>query len=122
MPANLRAARAAHFNIYASLETLYPAAVWTEAGAKNRLEKRNPGKVCHPELVNRILLGEATLEEQLHEDWAYLVRDDFKPDHKITTAQRLCQQADAECRVTLANFEVILRDALNFLGIETIGA
>ena len=64
-------------------------AVWTDARAKNRLEKRNLGKVCHPDLVSRILLGETTFEEQLHDDWAYLVRDDFKPDHKITTAQRV---------------------------------
>jgi energy-coupling factor transporter ATP-binding protein EcfA2 len=117
-PANLRAAKAAHFNVYASLETLYPVSVWTEACAKNRLVKRNPGKVCHPDMVNRILLGETTFEEQLHADWAYLVRYDFKPDHKITTAQRLCQQADQECRATLANFQTVLRDALAFLGME----
>ena len=118
--ANVRAAKAAHFNVHATLETLYPVAVWTDARAKNRLEKRNLGKVCHPDLVSRILLGETTFEEQLHDDWAYLVRDDFKPDHKITTAQRVCQQSDADCRVTLANFEVILRDTLAFLGIETV--
>lgn len=117
-PANLRAAKAAHFNVHASLETLYPVAVWKHAGAKNRLAKRHPGKVCHPDLVNRILLGETTFEEQLHADWAYLVRHDFKPEQKITTAQRLCQQADQECRTTLANFQPLLRDALAFLGIE----
>jgi len=48
------------------------------------------------------------------------VRDDFKPDYKVTTAQRLCQQADADCQVTLANFQVILREALIFLEIETV--
>ncbi|AMK20489.1 MULTISPECIES: ATP-dependent nuclease [Sphingobium] len=118
VPANLRAAKAAHFNVHASLETLYPVAVWTDAGAKNRLAKRDPGKVCHPDLVNRILLGETTFEEQLHLDWAYLVRHDFKPDHKITTAQRICQQSDEDCRVTLASFEPLIRETLTFLGIE----
>jgi len=117
-PANLRAAKAAHFNVHASLETLYPVAVWKDAGAKNRLAKRHPGKVCHPDLVNRILLGETTFEEQHHADWGYLVRHDFKPEQKITTAQRLCQQADQECRTTLANFQPLLRDALAFLEIE----
>ncbi|WP_176599275.1 AAA family ATPase [Sphingobium sp. 15-1] len=119
-PPNLRAARAAHFNVHASLETLYPAAVWTDASAKNRLTRRNPIKVCHPKLVNRILLGETTFDEQLHPDWAYLVTDDFAPVHKISTAQRLCQQPDQACRETLANFEPLLRDALKFLGIEPV--
>jgi hypothetical protein len=118
-PANLRAAKAAHFNVHASLETLYPVAVWTDAGARNCLARRDPVKVCHPDLANRILLGETTLEDQLLVDWAYLVRHDFRPEHKITTAQRLCQQADPDCRVALANFEPLLRDALAFLGIET---
>lgn len=118
VPPNLRAAKAAHFNVHATLEALYPVAVWTDAGVKNRLTNRDPGKVCHPDLVNRILLGETTFEEQLHADWAYLVRQDFRPEHKITTAQRLCRQTDQECRVTLAIFEPLLRDALAFLGIE----
>lgn len=100
------------------METLYPVAVWTDAGDKNRLAKRDPGKVCHPDLVNRILLGETTFEEQLHIDWAYLVRHDFKPDHKITTAQRICQQSDEDCRVTLASFEPLIRETLTVLGIE----
>lgn len=116
-PANLRAARAAHFDVHASLETLYPVVVWTDASARNQLTRRDPGKVCHPDLVNRILLGETTFEEHLDPDWAYLVRDDFATGHKISTAQRLCQQADQTCRETLANFEPLLRDVLNFLGI-----
>lgn len=118
MPANLRAAKAAHFNVHASLETLYPAAVWTEANTLNHLSKRAPRKVCHPDLVDRILRHETTLEKQLHEDWAYLVNYDFEADHKITTARRLCQQADQNCRVTLANFKPLLRDVLVFLGVE----
>ena len=117
-PANLRAARAAHFDVHASLETLYPMTVWADAGAKNRLVRRDPARVCHPALVNRILLGETTFEDELHQDWAYLVRDDFAPEHKIPTAQRLCQQADQNCRITLANFEPLLRETLTFLGIE----
>ena len=115
--ANLLAARAAHFNVYASLETLYPVEVWTEAGSKNRLARRDPSKVCHPDLVNRILLGETTLEEQLHPDWAYLVKHDFAAEHKIRTAQRLCQQVDQVCRATLASLEPLLREVLEFIGI-----
>lgn len=116
-PAAVREARAAHFNVHASLETLYPVAIWTNAGARNHLTRRDPGKVCHPDLVNRILLGETTLEEQLDPNWAFLVRDDFASEHKIPTARRLCQQADPACRETLANFEPLLLEALTFLGI-----
>lgn len=116
-PANVRAARAAHFNIYSSLEALYPPAVWTNAGAQNHLTRRDPGKVCPPELVNRILLGAATLEEQLDPNWAYLVRYEFLHEHKIPTARRICLQAEQTCRETLGNFEPLLREALTFLGI-----
>ena len=116
-PANLRAAWAAHFTVPASLETLYPVAVWTDAGAKGRLVRRDLGKICHSDLINRIILCETTLDDQLHQDWAYLVRDDFAAEHKIKTAQRLCQQADQNCRVTLANFEPLLRESLIFLGM-----
>ena len=116
-PANLRAARAAHFNVYASLETLYPQEVWADASARERLSRRDPGKICHADLINRIILGETTLEAQLDPEWAYLVRDDFKAEFKIPTAETLCQQADQECRHTLANFEPLLREALAFLGI-----
>jgi len=72
---------------------------------------------CHPDLTNRILLGEARLEDELHPDWAYFVTTDFATEHKIPTAERLCRQQDGQCRVTLANFEPLLRDALAFLGI-----
>lgn len=116
-PANLRAARAAHFDVYASLETLYPQEVWADASARERLSRRDPGKICHADLISRIILGETTLEAQLDPEWAYLVRDDFKAEYKIPTAETLCQQADQECRNTLANFEPLLREALAFLGI-----
>lgn len=118
-PDNVRAARSAHFSVHASLETLYPADVWTTARTRNHLTRRDPGKVCHPDLVKRILLGETTLEEQLNPSWAYLVRDDFSTDHKIPTARRLCLQTDQLCRETLANFEPLLREALTFLGIRS---
>ena len=116
-PANLRAARAAHFEIHASLETLYPKEVWADAAQRGRLVRRNTVKVCHPDLANRIILGEARLEDALHPDWAYLVTHDFAMEHKIPTAERLCRQPDDKCRVTLASFEPLLRDALTFLGI-----
>jgi hypothetical protein len=116
-PANLRAARTAHFDVAATLETLYPQDVWERADEKGRLVRRDPGKVCHPTLVNRIILGETTLEGELDPAWAYLVRNDFDPDHKISTAARLCQQPDAQCRTTFADFEPVLKEALDFLGV-----
>lgn len=39
------------------------------------------------------------------------------PEHKIPTAERLCRQEDDQCRLTLVNFEPLLRDALAFLGV-----
>lgn len=116
-PANLRAARAANFDIYASLETLYPREVWANAAQRGKLVRRNAVKVCHPDLANRIILGEARLEDELHPDWAYLVTHEFATEHKVLIAERLCRQQDDQCRATLANFEPLLRDALAFLEI-----
>lgn len=116
--ANLRAAKAAHFNVPVSLETLYPVDVWTDARGRGALVERKLTEVCHPDLMDRMLRGETTFEEQLCEDWAYLVRYDFSSEAKVPTAKRLCQQADEECRTTLANFQMLLRDALEFLGID----
>jgi len=117
-PANLRAARAAHFNIHTSLETLYPKTTWDDAARRGRLAQRSLAKICHPDLVNRIISGEAALDDQLHPDWAYLVTHDFLPGHKIPTAERICRQQDEECRATLANFEPLLREALAFIGFD----
>lgn len=117
-PAPLRAARAAHFGIHASLETLYPQEVWAEAARRNQLARRNVAKICPGELTNRIILGEARLEDELDEAWAYFVTDDFKPEYKISVAERLCRQEDDRCRVALTNFEPLLREALEFLGVQ----
>lgn len=117
-PANLRAARAAHFKVYASLETLYPEDVWVEAKRKNHLIRRDLAKVCPPDLINRIILGETKIDEMLDPAWAYLVKEDFASEYKISTAERLCRQTDDQCRVNLANFEPLIKNVLDFLGIE----
>lgn len=120
IPDRLRAARAAHFDVHATLEVLYPKEVWDDAAKRKKLVRRDPGKVCHPDLINRIIMGEAILEDQLDADWSYLVRNDFATEHKIPTATRLCQQTDAECRATFANFKPVLQEALQFLGVEPV--
>ncbi|AWC25838.1 putative ATPase (plasmid) [Aminobacter sp. MSH1] len=117
-PAPLRAARAAHFGVYASLETLYPKEIWEEAARRNQLARRNVVKVCPAALANRIILGEARLEDELDQAWAHFVMNDFMPEYKIAAAERLCRQEDATCKATLANFEPLLRETLEFLGID----
>lgn len=118
VPTNLRAARTAHFGVHATLETLYPKDVWREAEKRKKLVPREPGKVCHPDLINRIILGETTFEAELDPAWAYLVKNDFATEHKIPTATRLSQQADDDCQTTFANFEPVLKEALDFLGVK----
>lgn len=121
-PANLRAARAAHFDVHASLETLYPRAIWNNATQRGHLARRNFVKICHPDFVNRIIRGEAALEDELQPDWAYLVTHDFMAEHKIPTAERICRQQDDQCRTTLANFEPLLRETLAYLGLGDVPA
>lgn len=115
----LVAARAAHFGVHATLETLYPEEVWTRARDRGHLEPRQVVKVCPSDLANRIILGEARLEDELDPAWAYLVTHDFASGHKIPTAERLSRQNDDRCRVTFAHFEPVLREALTFLGVAT---
>jgi len=116
-PENLKAARAAHFKVFASLEVLYPSDVWREAEKRKKLEGRALAKVCPPDLVDKILLGETTFEKNLDPAWAYLVKFDFANKYKISTAELVCNQEDADCKITLASFEPLLREALSFLGV-----
>lgn len=111
---------AAHFNIYASLETLNRREVWTAVDSKKHLHRREPIKVCHPILVSKILLAETTFEEQLDPEGAYLAKDVFKPDYKITTAPRVCRQAVTECEATRANFQPVLQQVLEFLEVTSL--
>ena len=120
-PGPLRAARAAHFKVHATLETLYPQDIWTEAGRRNQLVCRSGLKICPDDLANRIILGEAQLQDALDPAWQYLVTHDFAPAHKISTAEFICRQEDPRCRALLANFEPVLGEALAFLGFD-VGA
>lgn len=113
----IRAARAAGFTIYASLETLYPKAIWDHEDQRGRLDERTLVKVCPAELMESIMRNQTTLDAHLHPDWAYLVQKDFKSERKIPTARRLAGQADGACRETLAAFEGVLREPLQFLGV-----
>ncbi len=116
-PAVLRAPLHAGFRIFATLETLYPITVWQDALGRNHLAPRSPQKVYPSSLVDRILLGEVALKEGLDPAWAIFVTHDVDNDHKIGTAQRLCREGDEAGRITLQNFEPVLRDALTFLGV-----
>ncbi|WP_338610613.1 AAA family ATPase [Pelagibacterium nitratireducens] len=116
---SIQAARAAHFQVHATLETLYPRDVWTEAKRQDQLSRRDAMKVWPKHRLERIILGQARLEDGLNEEWAYLVTDDFKSEYKIPTAERLSRLGDAEGRAILINFEPVLREALEFLGVDT---
>lgn len=115
---NLTKAKAAHFKVTASLETLYPAEVWQAAKAQKYLSGRKPTEFCPAELVNRILNGETELEDHLDKGWEYLVRYGFDPSCKIRVAKQICVQNDSDCRETLVEFKKLLEDVLTFLGID----
>ncbi|CAN5379236.1 AAA family ATPase [soil metagenome] len=118
VPEILRAPRNAGFQVHATLETLYPVAVWEDALAREHLERRSPLKVYPSGLADRILRGEAAPDEGLDPAWALFVNYDVSSDHKMAMAQRLQRHNDDIARVNLANFEPVLRDALTFLGAE----
>lgn len=116
-PAVLRPALAAGFKIPATLETLYPHDVWQNAERLGHLERRDPVKIYPSALATRLILGEAQTGEGLDDAWAIYVTHDFSAFEKIRTARRVCRQDDVRCRQTLENFQPVLRDALQFLGL-----
>lgn len=116
-PAVLRAALAAGFRVPATLEVLYPIVVWKDAQIRGHLEQRNQVKIYPSALTNRIIRGEARAGDELDDRWAIFVTHDLSSDQKISTARRLCRNDDQTCRVTFANFEIILGEALQFLGV-----
>lgn len=116
-PPLIRAIRAAGFTVHATLETLYPIAVWQDALERRHLKTRSLLDVYPKALINRILTGDAAPDEGLDPVWALLVTHDVDSDHKMPIAQRLCRQDDATAREALQPFDPVLRDALTFLGL-----
>jgi hypothetical protein len=116
-PPTLHAALAAGFKIPATLETLYPAAIWIHASGRGHLIARDLLKVYPTDLSRKIIAGEAEPREGIDENWAIFAEQDFAPERKISTATRLCQQTDDQCRVTLANFEQIVGETLRYLNV-----
>jgi len=117
-PEKLRAANAAHFKVPATLETMYPQEIWTSADENGHLVGRNLRKVCHPNLVERIIEGETTFDDELHEAWAYLVKHDFAKDTKVATATQLCGQSDQQCGRNFAELRPLLNETLTYLGFD----
>jgi hypothetical protein len=120
-PAHLRGALAVGFRVPVTLEVLYPRDVWLDANRRRHLDLRDSSKIYPADLTNRIIRGEAQPGDGLNDDWAIFVTHDFNAHQKIATARRLCGASDDACRVTLANFQPILAEALNFLGLAPVG-
>lgn len=116
-PTHLRGARAAGFKVHATLETLYPRAVWADAERCGHLERRDPSKIYPSDLIRQIVQGEVEPSAVLDPEWGVFVTYDFSPERKISTARRLSQESDEVCRVSMAAFESVLRDALRFVGL-----
>lgn len=91
--------------------------MWQDAEVRGHLERRSPLKVYPTGLADRILLGEAAPDEGLDPAWSIFVTHDVGSDHKMSMAQRLRRENEAAGRVTLQNFEPVLREALTFLGV-----
>jgi hypothetical protein len=117
-PAHIQRARAAGFKVHATLETLYPRAVWAYAERCGHLERRDPSKVYPSSLIRQIVQGEVEPSAGLDPEWEIFVTHDFSGERKISTARRLSQESDDACRDSLAAFESVLRDALRFIGLQ----
>jgi energy-coupling factor transporter ATP-binding protein EcfA2 len=118
-PQQLHGALAAGFKIPITLETLYPQQIWKNALKKGHLKKRQRRDVYPDSLIDK-LLSDPAQDHGLNDDWRIFIEYDFEDLKKVSTARQLVQADDDKCKQDLANFEPVLREALQYLGLADI--
>jgi len=87
---SLQGALAAGFKVPATLEALYPYAIWVAGHTEGHLKPRSGSTVFPSHLIDRILVGEISAKDVLDDAWALLVTHDFDGRKKIPVASKLC--------------------------------
>ena len=95
----------AGFRVPIVLETIYNREAWDWADENGHLTNRDFQKVLKPDLNNRIIAEETTLDEHLGEEWAIFVKKEFAQVGKGPMARHFFQKDDEEFRSALPVLE-----------------
>ena len=97
------------------LETIYDREAWEWAEERNHLADRKLQNVVPSELANRIIAGEATLDEELDEAWAIFVKKEFAQAGKGPMSRHFSRKNDDEFRERLRVLEPLIAEVVGYL-------
>lgn len=116
-PAHAIAALQSGFRLPVTLEVLYPRSVWEWAEGEGLLEDCERAKIFPPEIVERLLKGEAG-ELNLDDAYSIYVTRKFATGSKIKTARHVASLENAQFEEQYAFMRNIIAECLNYLGVE----
>lgn len=118
LPPHAIAAKAAHFRMDVTLETLYDSVFWTWADEHGMLAPRTLSDVYPQDLVERLLRREPVDEGAIDPAFEIFVHKCFGPGTKIRAAQQVARLPDERLRSMLAGLAQALGAVLDYLGVE----
>lgn len=105
----------AHFTVPVVLETLYDRDAWVWAEGRGYLTARHIPDVIHRDLNNRIIAGETTLDDHLHEDWSIFVKKEVLQEGKGPMSRYFSRISDEEFRERFSFLEPLVNDIVAYL-------
>ena len=114
-PEHLHAVLHAGFQVPVVLETLYDRRAWEWAEQKGYLMDRPLVKSLPSDLAEQILNQEATLADNLPEDWEIYVRRQFRQEGKGPVARYFAQRPDQEFRERLPCLQEVVEEIVGYL-------
>ena len=105
----------AGFRVPIVLETMYNREAWDWADGRGHLANRDFHKVLHPDLNNRIIAEETTLDDHLDEEWAIFVKKKFVQVGKGPMARHFFLKDDDEFRSALPFLEPLIAEIVAYL-------
>ncbi|MDU8928314.1 AAA family ATPase [Alisedimentitalea sp. MJ-SS2] len=97
------------------LECLYDRPAWEWAQGQGHLKTRHLPGVIPADLNQRIVAGETTLDENLHDDWAIFVKHEFEQAGKRSMAQHFASKEDDDFRARMPFIEPLVQQITAYL-------
>ena len=105
----------AGFRVPIVLESIYDQQAWGWAEERGYLTDRDIYKIVHPELGNRIIGAEVTLDEVLDEAWAIFVKKEFGQAGKGPVARHFAGKCSEEFTTALPFLEPLILNIVAYL-------
>jgi hypothetical protein len=114
-PPQLIPALQAGFRVSVVLESLYDLDAWRWAESQGHLEDSRLSSVVPEVLLNRIVAGETTLDENLEDGWALFVKKQVNQAGKAAMSRYLSNRPDDEFRGRFAFLESLVQEIVDYL-------